>query len=137
MALTISEGTTQETLDRIPKAGFPVGYANIMRVMIDWQGNFSADVRRYFSEDERRENEHQIPGLIGIGAQIPDEIKNQVFGLVYPYLEAQVNINAINEKRQAEIDTIAEDDEARGMIIGGINEKYDAQIEEIKTALGI
>lgn len=101
MALTINEGTSKETMANIPGAGFPVGYANMMRVTIDANGNFTADVRRYYSEVEREANPDQIPGLIGIGAQIPKDVKDQVFGLIYPYLEDEINRLAESEEDQA------------------------------------
>jgi hypothetical protein len=142
MALTVKEGTTQETMDRIPKAGFPVNYANIMRVTIDCHSNFSADVRRYYSESEREENEYETPGLIGIGAQIPDEVRKDVMAKVYPYLQLEINSLYLNGERQKELEALpdAKTDEEKAenetMRIE-INSRYDEEILKVKTDLGL
>lgn len=139
MALNEQESKLKETMERIPKSGFPIGYANIMRATIDAYGNFTADVRRYFSETERQENEYQIPGLIGVGGPIPQEVKDKVFSLVYPYLELEINRTYLWEEKQKEIKDIPEGvaGEEKAKLQEEIESKYEKLFAETeKTILG-
>ena len=61
MALNKEENKIDNTMELIPDAGFPIGYANLMRVTIDWQGNFAPELRRYFSKEYRENNEYSFP----------------------------------------------------------------------------
>lgn len=135
MALTINEGTDQKTLYNIPGAGFPVGYVNLMRFMIDANRNFNIEYRRYYSEDERRANPDQTPGLIGIGAQINEEDYEIICKIAYKYGEAQINIEAVNQVRQKEIESLPEGDNADE--IKAINEKAEADILKVRGDFGI
>ena len=105
MALNETENKIETTMDLIPGAGFPIGYANMMRFMSDAQGNFNADLRRYFSEEYRKEDPYSTPALIGIGGQLPQSVKKQLFALVYPYVEAEFHKQKIIEDQVKALET--------------------------------
>ena len=138
MALTIEEGTKQETLDRIDKAGFKVGYANIMRVFIDCHGNYTAEIRRYDSEETRQEEEMSTPGLIGIGGQISEDIKSVVFAKVYPYIEFDINRTYLMGQMNKEIESIPplEEGETKDVLENKkkeIIDRYNKEIELLRS----
>lgn len=138
MALTVDEGTKKETMERIAEAGFPIGYANIMRLMVDCHGNYSGEMRRYYSEEKRRENEYATPGLIGYGGQISKKDMDSIFKIIYPYIELDINKTALLDDMQKEINSIEDTDKK---IIekkkAEIIKKYTDKIEALKKELNL
>ena len=138
MALNEKENKIEGTMALIPGAGFPVGYVNAMRIILDAQGNFTVEYRRYFNEELRREKPYEHPPLIGVGGPLPQSVKDKVFSLIYPYAEAEINSQALRQEQEKEIQAITEtDNEKKDVLIAEIREKYLLKISEIYVKIGI
>jgi hypothetical protein len=119
-------------MDLIPSSGFPVGYVNMIRCFIDADGNFTAELRRYYSEEYRRQNPDSHPALVGVGGPLPEAVKDQVFSLIYPYVEAEYNTQALRQEMHTAMET-ADTEEAKT----AIKNEYLLKISEIYSTIGI
>lgn len=99
MALSKKENKLKNTMDCIQSDGVDIGYANVLRWMIDKNGYVVPDVIRYGSEEKRRENPEQHLPPVGFGWQLPKKIQKEIWDFIgakcYPYLELQIQLQPI------------------------------------------